>query len=199
MIDINASSSNVAIWFAYGDEELAALTSSLSRSANAPRCSGVASSRAEARAPLSLFSKKYRFAALDSSSSLSPPDLSPSRSSIGLVSFAGMKTYLNMLLGVALVLVCCCLYFGSLWCVVRRSGGRVYVVANRKKPLSNSLAVQRPATIAFVAIRNAIEVDPKLKGYERVLLLKALKDILLRVESLTSNLRGRFPPLLRAL
>jgi hypothetical protein len=59
--------------------------------------------------------------------------------------------------------------------------------------LDYSLAVQRPATIAFVAIRNAIEVDPKLKGYERVLLLKALKDILLRVESLTSNLRGRFP------
>ena len=53
--------------------------------------------------------------------------------------------------------------------------------------LDYHLAVQRPGTIALVAIRNAIEVDQKLMGYEREVLLKALVDILLRVKTLTFN------------
>jgi hypothetical protein len=49
------------------------------------------------------------------------------------------------------------------------------------------LAVQRPSTIAFMALLNAIEVDRKVNHCEQELLLKALGNILLHVKSLTSH------------
>jgi hypothetical protein len=47
------------------------------------------------------------------------------------------------------------------------------------------LAVQRPSTVAIMALMNAIEIDRKANEVESYLLFKALVDILEHIKSLT--------------
>jgi hypothetical protein len=49
------------------------------------------------------------------------------------------------------------------------------------------LALQRPSTVAFMAIMNAIEIERKVNDCEKEVLFKALAEILIHVKSLTSD------------